>query len=248
MFDWLVETFTKLPYPSVAVVFVLCGLGLPLPEELVLVAAGYVCFKGHADLPAMIGVCGAAILLGDAVPFLLGRVFGARLLRIRWLRMIVNPRRLAKFDVWFRRRGDLVIIVARFIPGIRVVAFFTAGTMRMSLKRFLLLDLAGITVSAPLLVWIGYVTGPFIDSTIDTIVRAERSVLIGTLVAGAVAALWLWLRLRRRRRLARLVLESETYVNPRARAEPPAAASTPLPTPPPTPPTIQEPPLPPPAD
>jgi membrane protein DedA with SNARE-associated domain len=221
MFDWLVESFTTQPYPSVAIVFVLCGLGLPLPEEIVLIAAGYVCFKGHAQVGAMIGVCAAAILAGDAMPFLLGRVFGTRLLRIRWLRMVVTPRRLARFDVWFRRRGDLVIFIARFIPGIRVVAFFTAGTMRMRLRRFLLLDLAGIAVTVPLLVMIGNVSGPFVDGTIDTIMRAERGVLIGVFIATGLGAIWLWITTHRRRRRARILIESETFVGPKPPPPPP---------------------------
>ena len=36
MFDWLVETFTAHPYLAAAVVFLICGMGFPLPEELVL--------------------------------------------------------------------------------------------------------------------------------------------------------------------------------------------------------------------
>src|SRR5690606_14691517 len=116
MFDWLVETFTQYPYLGTAVVFLACGLGLPLPEELVLVAAGYVCFKGFADPVWMMAACAESILAGDAVPYLLGRLFGPRLLRLRPLRILVNRRRLAKLDLWFRRRGDLAVFFARFVP------------------------------------------------------------------------------------------------------------------------------------
>ncbi|MBL8756675.1 MAG: DedA family protein, partial [Planctomycetes bacterium] len=84
MFDQLVAIIQAYPYLSVGVVFLLCGLGLPLPEEIVLLAAGYVCSKSAAtaNLPTMMAACGGAILLGDLVPAVLGRVFGVRLLRL----------------------------------------------------------------------------------------------------------------------------------------------------------------------
>ena len=130
--DWVTELFaSESAYVTVALLFVLCGIGLPLPEEILLVSAGYLCHQGHATYPAMTIVCAAAILTGDVIPFLLGRYFGPRLLRLRWVRLVVNRERLATFDHWFRRRGDWVILIARFVPGLRVVAFFTGGTMRM---------------------------------------------------------------------------------------------------------------------
>ena len=45
MFDQLVQAISDYPYIGVALVFLLCGLGFPLPEELVLLAGGYICFK-----------------------------------------------------------------------------------------------------------------------------------------------------------------------------------------------------------
>jgi len=223
MFDWLVEMFANSPYPSVAVVFLVCGLGFPLPEELVLISAGYVCFKEIAALAPMMLTCSGAILLGDLVPFALGRIFGTRLLRRRTMRVLVNRRRLALFDRWFRRRGDLVIFLARFVTGLRIVAYFTAGTMRMSFLRFIALDLAGIVLVVPLLVWIGYSSGHLIDEAIEQVQRVERGILIAT-VAGLVAlGLWYWLRRRRKHDAPR---PADTFVGPSVEPDPSGADSS----------------------
>jgi membrane protein DedA with SNARE-associated domain len=221
MFDWLVETFTLYPYLGVAIVFLACGLGLPLPEEIVLVAAGYVCFKGFASIDYMMLACAGSILAGDAVPFLLGRVFGPRLLRLRPMRIIVNRRRLAKLDLWFRRRGDLAVFFARFVPGLRVVAYFTAGTLRMRVHRFLLLDVAGIALVCPLLVFLGYHFGDVIDHLILMVQRVERGLLwtvIGALVV--LAVVWSLRQAKKQRELTRA--PAETYVAPTV---PPAEAA-----------------------
>lgn len=214
MFDWLVDSFANAPYPTVAVVFMVCGLGFPLPEEIVLVTAGYVCFKGLASLTPMILTCSGAILLGDLVPFTLGRVFGSRLLRLRTLRILVNRRRLALFDRWFRRRGDLVIFFARFLTGLRIVAYFTAGTMKMSFVRFIALDLIGIALVVPLLVGIGYSSGHIIDEAIDKVQQVERGILIAAVIAGLSLIGWYWLRRRRKHLTPR---PSDTFVGPTIR-------------------------------
>jgi membrane protein DedA with SNARE-associated domain len=227
MFDWLVQTITDHPYLGVAAVFLVCGLGFPLPEEIVLVAAGYVCFKNWAALPPMITASAVAILAGDLFSFVLGRTFGPRLLRLRPLRVLINKRRLSTFDRWFRKRGDLVIFFARFVTGLRMVAYFTAGTMRMPYRRFITLDLIGIAVVVPLFIWLGYSCGNFIDEAIAGVQRAERGVLIAAGAAALLALLWFWLVSRRRRLRQATAAPSETFVRPSIDAAAVASPSQP---------------------
>ena len=244
MFDQIVAAIAEYPYLGVVLVFLLCGIGLPLPEEIGLLAAGYVCakFPEHATLPWMMFWCAAAILTGDLIPFVLGRVFGVRLLRLRWLRLFVTKQRLAVFDRWFRRRGDLVIVIARFLAGLRVVAFFTAGTMKMPWRRFLLLDGLGIAILVPTLTWIGFHSAGVIEQAIATVQKVERGILWASLAGIGVLGLgfWLWRRPRRKSAAARPaeafgapqrpVLEpADGQVTPLA--PPPAVATTDAPLP-----------------
>lgn len=215
MFDSLVQTIADYPYLGVALVFFICGIGFPLPEELVLIAGGYVCatFPEKASLHWMMLWCAGAIMTFDLVPFVLGRVFGARILRIRWMRLVVTRKRLADFDRWFRRRGDLVIFFARFLAGIRVIAFFTAGVMKMRWRRFLLLDGLGIVIIVPLMVWIGHRGASVIDSVIAKVRQVERGLLMSSLGVGLLLGLW-WLWRRHKRRSA-APIPTETFVEPR---------------------------------
>jgi membrane protein DedA with SNARE-associated domain len=215
MFDWLVATFSSHPYIGVSLVFLACGLGLPLPEEIVLLFAGFVCHRGLADPQTMMAVCAGAILLGDVIPFALGRTYGPRLLRIRVMRLLITPERLARFDRWFRRRGELVVLISRFIAGIRMVSFFTAGTMRMSWTKFLGLDLAGILPIAIGLVWVGSHYGETIEAVIGRVQQVERGILIAAVSSAAVIGVWYWLRWRRRQQLL-VGGPAETYVEPSA--------------------------------
>ncbi len=224
MFDQIVLWLEAYPYLGVAAVFLLCGMGLPLPEELVLLAAGYVCAKLDLNLWVMMVWCGGAITAGDILPFLLGRVFGPRLLRLRWMRIFVTKRRLATFDLWFRRRGDWVILIARFIAGLRMVAFFTAGAMKMPWRRFLLYDGIGILLIVPLLTWLAYASQEYIDQLIEDVQQVERGILWTAIGGGVVLALWFWWWRRRRRRAARRDV-GEAFVEP---SRPIAGQSPPL--------------------
>src|SRR5262245_14910093 len=106
-FEALLDLFTAHPYLGVFCVFVLCGVGLPVPEEIVLVIGGYLTRLGIAHWPQMMTTCAIGIATGDVIPFLLGRVFGPKLLRWRVMRLLISRQRLFLFDRWFRRRGDL---------------------------------------------------------------------------------------------------------------------------------------------
>jgi membrane protein DedA with SNARE-associated domain len=215
-FEQIVQAIADYPYLGVAAVFLLCGIGLPLPEEIVLLAAGYVCakFPDHAQLVPMMGWCAGAILLGDVIPFSMGRIFGVRLLRLRWLRYFITKQRLATFDRWFRQRGDLVIVISRFLAGLRIVAFFTAGAMKMRWSRFLFLDGLGIILMVPLLIWLGYTSSGVIQEIIDTIETVEDGLLIAS-IAGAVAVgIWIWWWRRRRHQKQRSEMK-ESFVQPK---------------------------------
>ena len=216
MFD-VFQAIKDYPYLGAGLLFLLCGLGLPLPEEIVLIFAGYACapgvLPGPMSLPLMMAWCGGAILLGDLIPYVAGRTFGTRLLRLRWLRLLVTKKRLATFDRWFRRYGDYVIFIARFLPGIRVVAFFTAGTMKTSLNRFLVLDGLGIALGVPLLTWLGYRGAGVIDQVIAEVRQVEQGILWAVVGAIGLLLLWIWIW-RWQKRKAQSRTRRETFVEP----------------------------------
>ena len=222
MQEYLFSIIEGYPYLAVGSIFVLCGIGLPLPEEVILIIAGYTCFGDEntepiANIAPMMASCAIGMAIGDLIPYQLGRLFGVRLLRLRPLRILFTKQRLARFDDWFRQRGDLVIFFARFLAGIRTVAFFTAGTMKMPLHRFMLLDGAGILLLVPPLTLAGLYFGETIDDVITWVKRAERSVLIAVTLLGAGIGTWYWAR-RHRKLLAEAADKpslTDSYIEPK---------------------------------
>jgi membrane protein DedA with SNARE-associated domain len=163
MEGWVLGTFGRFHYLAPFLVLFLCGVGLPLPEEVTLIASGLLVHQGKVDFWAITVVCGAAILLGDSVPFFLGRRYGMSALKVRWVRRIIHPERFARLEKRFERHGNWAVFACRFFAGVRIPGYFLAGTMRMSFGRFLFLDLLGVLISVPISIWLGQVFAEQVD-------------------------------------------------------------------------------------
>lgn len=163
MNGWLQEIFGRSHYLAPFLVLLLCGLGLPLPEEVTLLGSGILLHQGKVLFVPIVIVCSAAILIGDSVPFWLGRRYGMSALRIRWVRRIIHPERFARLERRFQAHGNWAVFMCRFFAGVRIPGYFLAGTMRMSYGRFLLLDGLGVLVSVPTSIWLGRVFADQID-------------------------------------------------------------------------------------
>ncbi|HHI79452.1 MAG TPA: DedA family protein [Planctomycetes bacterium] len=190
-----------------------CGIGIPFPEELILVGAGYIVYLDKADPLLLAGTCIGAILAGDLMPFLLGRVFGPKILRLKTVRRFITREKLALFDAWFQKRGWLTIFVARFLTGLRMPAYFTAGSMRFSAWRFLMIDGLGALLVVPLLGGLGYLFGDKIDSLVHFVEKTERGIFIVVASAAVLFAGWIWFRRHRRKSLLGKEVK-ETFVGP----------------------------------
>jgi len=150
----LTEWFTRFHYLAPFTVLMLCGLGLPLPEEVTLIGCGLLVAQGHVPFLPITLLCSTAILLGDSIPFLIGRRWGLAALKTRWVARVLHPERFAQLERKFADNGDLSVFTCRFLPGLRIPGYFVAGTLGMSYTRFLALDSLGVLVSVPTSIWV----------------------------------------------------------------------------------------------
>jgi membrane protein DedA with SNARE-associated domain len=164
---WINDLVDRFHYLGPFVILVLCGVGLPLPEEVTLIASGLMLYQGKVEFLPITLVCSLAILLGDSLPYLLGRKVGTRALENRFVAKVLHPERFAIVEEKFRRHGSLMVFFCRFLPGIRIPAYFTAGTLGMGYLRFLILDSLGVLISVPTSIWIAKEFGGKMDQMKD---------------------------------------------------------------------------------
>ncbi|MFZ5493988.1 MAG: DedA family protein [Verrucomicrobiota bacterium] len=158
MFETLLKFFQDSPLSLWGPFFVLllCGLGLPVPEDVVLVTAGALGqIDGRPWLEVTV-VMYAGVMLGDSTIFFAGRYLGVRLRGARWFQRYFSAKKQAKVEDLFHRYHTWVLFVGRFLPGLRMPIFFTAGSTRVKFWKFFCLDGLAALVSVPFFVWLGH--------------------------------------------------------------------------------------------
>jgi membrane protein DedA with SNARE-associated domain len=207
--DLLAGNSLDIGYVFVFVVLVLCGFGLPMPEDVVLVTGGVLAWlnsdleaaslAGMARDPgllAMVGVGLGGILAGDSVIYLAGRRFGHRVADFRPLRRIITPEKLELVEKKVRQRGNVVVMFARFLPGLRAPTYFTVGHSRLPYWKFLLFDGTAALVSAPLWVCVGFWFGSDLEEAARVASQFSHYILLAVAVV-LVAVVLRWLQQRK---------------------------------------------------
>jgi membrane protein DedA with SNARE-associated domain len=194
--EWLLSQLTSHVYAKLAGILLLCGLGLPIPEDISLISAGYLAHLGTVHLHGVFVVCFVAVLGGDTMAFTVGRLFGTRLLATRFGHRYFSPRRQLRVRAYFRRYGSKVVFIARFLPGLRFSIFLSAGMLHVRPYVFIVYDSLAALLSVPFLVYLAYFFGGKIDHVILWARRSEYGILVLVLVA----ALFLAIKLVRKRR------------------------------------------------
>lgn len=176
-------------YVVLAVTLVLCGLGLPIPEDISLISAGYMAHLGVLNVHAAFAVCFSSVLAGDMVAFTLGRRVGPHALRSRFLRRVFTPSKQERARDYFDRYGSKVIFVARFLPGLRFTIFFSAGSLGFRPLAFFACDALAAALSVPALVYLAWHFGEDIDHVVSWAHRSQWSIVIGV-IGLVLLALW----------------------------------------------------------
>jgi len=196
MLEFLNSYSAHLIYAFLFLLLLLCGLGFPMAEELVLLAGVVLVTSGVLNPIFILLVNLLGVLIGDVFLFGLGRGVSRRLSRSpRFTHWFAH--KLTRGRPFFARYGDATVFLARFIPGLRAPAFLIAGTMQMSLWRFVAIDTLAGLIFVPALCGVGYVFADQIDVIARWFQRVERT--ISTLVVLALL-MWLWWRHRGKRK------------------------------------------------
>lgn len=156
--------------------------GIPVPGETVLIAGAIFAGSGRLNV-VVVGLVGFfAAVLGDNVGYAIGR-FGGRALVERWGKYIfLTPERVDKAEAFFHRHGGKIIIVARFIEGLRQANGIIAGISRMHWLRFLIFNAIGAALWVGTWVTVGYFAGRHITPIYHAITTYSLYVAIAAVV------------------------------------------------------------------
>jgi membrane protein DedA with SNARE-associated domain len=190
-------------YLGIIVVLVLTGAGLPVPEEVPIIAAGVAAYYGQMNPWLALAACFVGALLGDCVMYSIGYHFGHNVLRDHpWFARFLRPEREAHLEEMINQHGWKVFLAARFLVGLRSPVYLTAGILRVPFRRFVLVDLFCAALVICTFFGLSYLFAERITGWIHRIRNAEMAITV--LVAAAVVGVVLFFYVRHRRRVARI--------------------------------------------
>lgn len=187
-------------YGAILGILLACGLGIPVPEDITLVASGILAGLGTISLTGAIIVGLLGVIMGDAFLFFLGRIYGHRVFKLPVFRTIFTEDRINASRNRILNNSKFICFFARFLPGLRAPIFLTAGIMGVRPLIFLTLDGIAALISVPFWIVVGFYLGDNLDATLRFVIRAQKSVL--ALVAVVIVGFIVVRYVRRRRVLA----------------------------------------------
>ena len=197
---WVLEAWG---YVGISAVVILGNMGLPIPEETILILAGYLVWEGKLRLPILLGVGLISAVMGDNLGYWIGRKFGRRAVERyeRWF--FVTPARVDAMQRIVARYGPLAVFAARFLPGLRFLAGPVAGISGLRPGPFILANVLGASLYVPAAVGVGYAIGlgwgDYLTRLENAAWRFEYLVLIFAVCLTIALLAWRALRATRQR-------------------------------------------------
>ncbi|MBD8871468.1 VTT domain-containing protein [Rhodanobacter sp. DHB23] len=184
--------------------------GVPVPAVPTLVVAGALAAGGRLSLAGIVAAALAGSLIGDLAWYLAGRRYGAGVMRTL-CRISLSPDSCVKqSELRFQRWRGQVLLVAKFVPGLSLLAPPLVGAMGLPPRNFVLLDGLGALLWAGVSLALGYAFAGEVDRVLDAVAHAgTATVEVGAalLVAYVLVRWWRRERLLRSLRMARIGVE-----------------------------------------
>ena len=139
--DSIITFYSSFGYLSVFGMLLLCGFGVPIPEDVSIIAGGIIAGLGYGNIHLMCVISFLGVMIGDIIVYNMGRIFGNRIFDRKFGKKILEHGWYDKIIKSFNQNGKMVLFAARFMPGLRTPIFLTAGiTKFVGFPSFIIID------------------------------------------------------------------------------------------------------------
>lgn len=131
-------------------------IGLPIPDETIIVFAGVLIDQGKLPEISTFLTCYLGTVTGITVSYLLGRSLGYSLIHKYGHRIGITDKKIQIAHDWFQRVGKWALFVGYFILGVRHLTGYVAGATRLTYLQFALFAYTGAFLWICLFLGLGY--------------------------------------------------------------------------------------------
>jgi membrane protein DedA with SNARE-associated domain len=132
VFQWI----TTYGYGMIFLLLLAGVVGLPIPDETLLVFCGYLIFKGKLNPLGAFCSALAGSWCGISVSYTIGRTLGIGVVHRFGKYLHVTEERLQRVHQWFDRIGHWALFVGYFVAGLRHFTAIVAGTSKLDFASF----------------------------------------------------------------------------------------------------------------
>lgn len=171
-------------YLGVFVFIASTGCGMPIPEEAAIVVAGVLSAQGHLIWWIALVACLTGAIVGDSFMYAIGYHWGHGIFTShpRFAKLLADENQ-EQFQKAIESHSLKVMLLARFLIGIRAPVYVMTGVIRMPYRRFLTYDLISATLVVGIVFWLSYLFG---DNVREWVRHAEFYATLVVLVIGAI--------------------------------------------------------------
>lgn len=162
-------------------------VGLPVPDELLLTYLGYLVNRGDVLFAPAVACAFLGTTCGISVSFLLGRTLGLRILHRYGKFVRITPEMLQRTHNWFERIGKWSLTFGYFVPGVRHLTAYVAGTAELEPHEFAAFAYTGGAFWVLTFVSLGYFLG---EAWLRVLQKFHRGASIATGIAAVAALLY----------------------------------------------------------
>jgi membrane protein DedA with SNARE-associated domain len=188
----IVQWLANWGYLGIFVCVFVGNLGFPVPEETVMLVAGFLAGRGILDLKSVYLVGALSAVSVDCCGFWIGRHGGQRIIARLAARFSTIRQRYERLQMFFHTHGSKAVFMARFIAGVRFMAGPMAGAAGMPFPRFLGWNVLGAIVWCSTVVTIGYLVGDELYRVTEMAHHAQRWIALAALLLCFVFWFFWW--------------------------------------------------------
>ena len=163
-----------------------CGIGFPLNSDFLMISAAFLAGMGVLKFEWLVGIAILGLLSGDLINYFISRRYGKRILRKWPFRLILPEARVAQAEKYLLTKGVRVLFFVRFMPFVRTVLYFAAGSLQVPARQFFTYDALSTVTYVPILMLLARAASGNFARMIDHFKVAQLVILVSVSLVIAI--------------------------------------------------------------
>lgn len=161
--SFIINLISQTGYVAIFLLMLVESALIPIPSEVTMPFAGSLVVNGKFDFLLVVLVGTLGNLVGSVLAYALGywgqEAVVRKLIQKYGKYFLVSEHEYDHAEAWFRKHGEIIVLLSRILPGIRTFISLPAGVAHMNIKKFISYTVLGCFLWSVALTWIGVKLG-----------------------------------------------------------------------------------------